>query len=71
MVNGVRIPTEEGAPQGGPLSPLLANIFLDNLDKELERRGHRFVRYADSCNIYLKSIRLNIPQILIMFFILI
>jgi len=57
MVNGVRIQTEEETPQGGPLSPLLANIFLDDLDKELERRGHRFVRYADDCNVYLKSRR--------------
>jgi RNA-directed DNA polymerase len=57
MVNGVKIPTQEGTSQGGPLSPLLANIFLDDLDKELERRGHKFVRYADDCNIYLKSRR--------------
>jgi RNA-directed DNA polymerase len=49
MVNGVVMETEEGTPQGGPLSPLLANIMLDDLDKELERRGHRFVRYADDC----------------------
>ena len=48
---------EEGTPQGGPMSPLLANIMLDDLDKELERRGHRFVRYADDCNIYVKSKR--------------
>lgn len=48
-------PTVEGTPQGGPLSPLLANLLLDELDKELERRGHRFVRYADDCNIYVKS----------------
>jgi RNA-directed DNA polymerase len=47
--------TVEGTPQGGPLSPLLANLLLDELDKELERRGHRFVRYADDCNIYVKS----------------
>jgi RNA-directed DNA polymerase len=47
--------TREGTPQGGPLSPLLANLLLDGLDKELERRGHRFVRYADDCNIYVKS----------------
>jgi len=45
----------EGTPQGGPLSPLLSNILLDDLDKELERRGHRFVRYADDCNVYVKS----------------
>ena len=50
MVNGVVMDTEEGTPQGGPLSPLLANIMLDDLDKELEQRGHRFVRYADDCN---------------------
>ena len=49
--------TEEGTPQGGPLSPLLANLMLDTLDRELERRGHRFVRYADDCNIYLRSKR--------------
>ena len=49
MVNGVKVQTQEGTPQGGPLSPLLANIFLDDLDRELERRGHRFVRYADDC----------------------
>ena len=47
--------TVEGTPQGGPLSPLLANLLLDGLDKELERRGHRFVRYADDCNIYVRS----------------
>jgi len=57
MVNGVVMETEEGTPQGGPLSPLLANIMLDDLDKELERRGHRFVRYADDCNIYVKTER--------------
>ncbi len=57
MVNGVVMETEEGTPQGGPLSPLLANIMLDDLDKELEQRGHRFVRYADDCNIYVKSPR--------------
>jgi RNA-directed DNA polymerase len=49
--------TEEGTPQGGPLSPLLSNLMLDVLDKELEKRGHRFVRYADDCNIYLRSQR--------------
>lgn len=52
---GTYQPTTEGTPQGGPLSPLLANLLLDDLDKELERRGHRFVRYADDCNIYVKS----------------
>ena len=57
MVNGVCIDTEEGTPQGGPLSPLLANIMLDDLDKELEKRGHRFARYADDCNIYVKTPR--------------
>jgi len=57
MVNGVKMLTGEGTPQGGPLSPLLANILLDNLDKELARRGHKFVRYADDSNIYLKSER--------------
>jgi group II intron reverse transcriptase/maturase len=57
MVNGVVIDTEEGAPQGGPLSPLLSNIMLDDLDKELEKRGHKFVRYADDCNIYVKTQR--------------
>jgi len=49
--------TEMGTPQGGPLSPLLANLLLDTLDRELERRGHQFVRYADDCNIYVKSKR--------------
>ena len=57
MVNGVVLETDEGTPQGGPLSPLLANILLDELDQELERRGHRFVRYADDCNIYVQSQR--------------
>ncbi len=55
MVGGVYQVQEEGTPQGGPLSPLLSNILLDDLDKELERRGHRFCRYADDCNIYVKS----------------
>ena len=49
--------TPEGTPQGGPISPLLANLLLDGLDKELESRGHRFVRYADDCNIYVRSVR--------------
>jgi RNA-directed DNA polymerase len=49
--------TTEGTPQGGPLSPLLANLLLDSLDRELERRGHRFVRYADDCNVYVRSKR--------------
>lgn len=57
MENGLVSPTIEGAPQGGPLSPLLSNIVLDELDKELEKRGHRFVRYADDCNIYVKTKR--------------
>lgn len=55
MIEGVVVRSEEGTPQGGPLSPLLANIYLDALDKELERRGHRFCRYADDCNIYVSS----------------
>lgn len=55
MINGVEIISEEGVPQGGPLSPLLSNIMLDELDKELEKRGHKFVRYADDCNIYVKT----------------
>jgi len=57
MEDGLVRFTEEGTPQGGNLSPLLSNIVLDELDKELERRGHRFVRYADDCNIYVKSAR--------------
>jgi group II intron reverse transcriptase/maturase len=57
MVNGVVMETEEGTPQGGPLSPLLSNVMLDDLDKELEKRGHKFVRYADDCNIYVKTQR--------------
>jgi group II intron reverse transcriptase/maturase len=57
MVNGVVLDTEEGTPQGGPLSPLLSNIMLNDLDWELEKRGLRFVRYADDCNIYVKSER--------------
>jgi RNA-directed DNA polymerase len=57
MVNGVVVEREKGTPQGGPLSPLLSNIVLDELDRELERRGHRFVRYADDCNIYVRSQR--------------
>ena len=55
MLNGVKVKSEEGTPQGGPLSPLLANVMLDDLDKELEKRGHKFCRYADDCNIYVKS----------------
>lgn len=57
MVGGVVSPRREGTPQGGPLSPLLSNILLDDLDKELERRGHAFCRYADDCNIYVRSKR--------------
>lgn len=57
LENGVVSATEEGAPQGGPLSPLLSNIVLHALDCELERRGHRFVRYADDCNVYVRSAR--------------
>jgi group II intron reverse transcriptase/maturase len=57
MPDGVVVSTEEGAPQGGPLSPLLSNIVLDELDWELSRRGHRFVRYADDCNVYVRSER--------------
>ena len=55
MQDGVCVSREEGAPQGGPLSPLLANLLLDDLDKELEQRGHQFCRYADDCNIYVQS----------------
>jgi RNA-directed DNA polymerase len=57
MENGVVVASEEGTPQGGPLSPLLSNLVLDELDKELEKRGHAFVRYADDCNIYVASER--------------
>jgi RNA-directed DNA polymerase len=57
MEAGLVSPTDIGTPQGGPLSPLLSNIYLDDLDSELERRGHRFVRYADDCNVYVKSER--------------
>lgn len=57
MREGVCIERIEGTPQGGPLSPLLSNILLDELDKELERRGHKFCRYADDCNIYVRSQR--------------
>src|SRR5246500_426174 len=55
MENGLVSPSVEGTPQGGPLSPLLSNLVLDELDRELERRGHRFVRYADDSNIYVRS----------------
>ena len=57
MEGGLVSPVDEGTPQGGPLSPLLSNIVLDELDRELERRGHRFVRYADDSNIYVRSQR--------------
>ena len=57
MPDGVVVSTDEGVPQGGPLSPLLSNIVLDELDRELQQRGHRFVRYADDCNIYVRSER--------------
>ena len=57
MPDGTKIAVTEGTPQGGPLSPLLSNIVLDEWDRELERRGHRFVRYADDCNIFVRSAR--------------
>ena len=57
MDGGLVTRSTEGTPQGGPLSPLLSNILLDDLDKELERRGHAFCRYADDCNIYVRSLR--------------
>jgi RNA-directed DNA polymerase len=57
LADGVCIAREMGTPQGGPLSPLLANVLLDEVDRELERRGHRFVRYADDCNVYVKTRR--------------
>src|ERR1022692_3587817 len=57
MEGGLVSPVDEGTPQGGPLSPLLSNLVLDDLDRELERRGHRFVRYADDCNICVRSER--------------
>jgi RNA-directed DNA polymerase len=57
MADGVVVERHEGTPQGGPLSPLLANLLLDEVDKELERRGHTFVRYADDCNVYVRSKR--------------
>src|SRR5437879_1429454 len=57
MENGLVSPSVEGTPQGGPLSPLLSNLVLDELDRELTARGHRFVRYADDCNIYVRSER--------------
>lgn len=57
MVQGVKVQKDQGTPQGGPLSPLLANVMLDEVDRELERRGHEFVRYADDCNVYVKTRR--------------
>src|SRR5207244_3937332 len=57
MEGGLVSPVDEGTPQGGPLSPLLSNLVLDDLDTELARRGHRFCRYADDCNIYVRSRR--------------
>lgn len=60
MVNGVVQERHEGTPQGGPLSPLLANVLLDEVDKALERRGHRFARYADDCNVYVRSRRAGV-----------
>ncbi len=57
LEGGLVSPTEEGTPQGGPLSPLLSNVVLDEFDQEVERRGHRFARYADDCNIYVRSRR--------------
>lgn len=57
LVNGVKVDRYEGTPQGGPLSPLLANVLLDEVDKDLEKRGHTFVRYADDCNVYVRSRR--------------
>jgi len=57
MADGVAMERHEGTPQGGPLSPLLANVLLDEVDKELEKRGHAFVRYADDCNVYVRSKR--------------
>ena len=57
LAHGVVLDRAEGTPQGGPLSPLLANVLLDDVDRELERRGHKFVRYADDCNVYVTSMR--------------
>ena len=55
MINGIKVNSDEGTPQGGPLSPLLANIMLDEVDKELDKRGHRFCRFADDANVYVRS----------------
>ena len=57
MVDGVKQPSAEGTPQGSPLSPVLSNIMLDDLDRELFRRGHRFVRYADDVRVFVRSER--------------
>lgn len=57
LSQGVVMERHEGTPQGGPLSPLLANVLLDEVDRELEKRGHRFVRYADDCNVYVRSLK--------------
>ena len=57
LPDGVQIVSEQGVPQGGPLSPLLSNVVLDELDRELDRRGHRFVRYADDAKVYVRSKR--------------
>ena len=62
MEGGLVGPTDEGVPKGGPLSPLLSNLVLDDLDRELERRGHRFVRYADDCIIYVRSLRAGVCE---------
>ena len=59
MENGVVVQSQDGTPQGGPLSPLLANVLLDDLDKFMESRGYRFARYADDCNIYVSSQRVG------------
>ena len=57
MIDGIKMPTEEGSVQGSPLSPLLSNVVLDELDKELEQRGLEFCRFADDCNIFTKTER--------------
>jgi retron-type reverse transcriptase len=57
LARGIAMERHEGTPQGGPLSPLLANVLLDEVDKALEKRGHAFVRYADDCNVYVRSKR--------------
>ena len=62
LPDGTRVCTEEGTPQGGPLSPLLSNVVLDEFDKELARRGLRFVRYADDCNIFVRSDRAGLVR---------